>query len=399
MNGLSERYDVVVVGAGPAGSVAARYAADLGVSVLMLERDREPGIPVRCAEGVPSDAIREFIPLDERWICTRIFGARLVAPNGTSAVVNVKKPGMILERRLFDRALADLACAHGVHLFTRANVIGLDYEDQHIAGVRFRHLGQEYHVRCAVVIGADGVESMVGRWAGIDTHLPLRDIDTCVQYTLSGIEVVPDTCEFHFGHDIAPGGYLWVFPKSAQVANVGIGMVGTCARPKAPREFLDDFVARRFPGASVTYWVCGGVPTGLSGQIAADHVLLTGDAARQVNPLHGGGIVNAMIAGSMAGKTAAEAVAAGDCSIRFLSHYEKAWQKAAGNHLKSMYAMKDRFLRASDSRIDEIIASCGKIAPGKLNVVTFFAQILKDNPRMVAEIARHFLLTRLKWNR
>ena len=106
---VKDRYDIVVIGAGPAGSVAARFAAENGASVLMLERDREPGIPVRCAEGVSHNGIAPFIDIDKRWIASQIDIAKLTSPNNESAFMHNNGVGYVLERRIFDTALCELA--------------------------------------------------------------------------------------------------------------------------------------------------------------------------------------------------------------------------------------------------------------------------------------------------
>ncbi|MEA1972618.1 MAG: NAD(P)/FAD-dependent oxidoreductase, partial [Candidatus Cloacimonadota bacterium] len=118
---LKDKYDVVVVGAGPAGSVSARFAAESGASVLILERDREPGIPVRCAEGVSHAGIAPFIDIDTKWIATEIDVARLHSPDGNEVTMHNNGKGYVLDRRLFDTALCDLACDKGADLLTKAD--------------------------------------------------------------------------------------------------------------------------------------------------------------------------------------------------------------------------------------------------------------------------------------
>ena len=223
---VKDFYDVVIVGAGPAGSVAARFAAQNGASVLMLERDREPGIPVRCAEGVSHNGIAPFIDIDKRWIATEIDVAKLNSPDGNSAEMRNNGKGYILERRIFDTALCELACRHGADLLTKADAVDLILNEEKICGVKYKYLGQLREVHCNIVIGADGVESRVGRWAGIDTAVKLSDIEPCVQYTVAGLKIRHDMLEMYFGNEISPGGYLWIFPKSEETANIGIGIAG-----------------------------------------------------------------------------------------------------------------------------------------------------------------------------
>lgn len=394
---IRDRYDVVVIGAGPAGSVAARFAAENGASVLMLERDREPGIPVRCAEGVSHNGIAPFIDIDERWIASQIDVAKLTSPNGESALMHNNGTGYVLERRIFDTALCELAASYGAQLVTKADAIDLTKEDGNITGVKFKYMGEVREVQCDIVIGADGTESRVGRWAGIDTAVALRDIDTCVQYTLAGIDVKKDTCEFYFGTEISPGGYVWIFPKSDNTANVGIGIAGHLSHEKGPKEYLDEFVNQKFPKATITYTVYGGVPTSATlKEIVKDNIMLVGDAARQVNPITGGGIVQGMIAGSIAGKTAAEAVKKKRFDAKFLKQYSKEWDKKLGNTQKVMHSMKEKFLFMTDERFNNLVKFCQNIPADKFSLKALFTEAVKGDPKLMLDVAKSFLASKIK---
>ncbi len=390
-------YDVVVIGAGPAGSVAARYAAMGGASVLMLERDREPGIPVRCAEGVSVNGIEPYIDIDESWVAARINHAKLVGPSGNSAFLRNNGAGLVLERRIFDVRLCELAIAQGVRLLTKANATGLIKKNGVVSGVEFTHDGVETSVACNIVIGADGVESRVGRWAGMDTALALKDLDTCVQYTLDGIDVNPEYCEFQFGNEISPGGYVWIFPKSNHSANVGIGIAGDKAKDKGPKQYLDTFVAKRFPEASATYTVYGGVPTSyMKDEYVQDNVILAGDAARQVNPITGGGIVQGMIGGQLAGETAAEAVKAGKFNRRFLMSYKRKWDKRLGDNQKVMFRLKERFLGMTDGKFENLVNFIKTIPEDKFSMSYLFKEAVKEDPKLMMDVAKSFIVSKLK---
>lgn len=394
---IRDKYDVVVIGAGPAGSVAARFAAQNGASVLMLERDREAGIPVRCAEGVSHAGIIPFIDLDERWIATKIEIAKLHAPNGEMAEMYNNGTGYVLERRIFDTALCDLAVEKGADFVTKADALDLVWEDGKICGVKYRYLGEAKTVKCDIVIGADGVESRVGRWAGIDTKVRLEDIDTCVQYTLSGIEVDENACEFFFGNKVSPGGYIWIFPKSKTTANVGIGIAGHLAKEKGPKEYLDEFVEKHFPDAKITYTVFGGVPTAATlKEIVKDNIMLVGDAARQVNPITGGGIVQAMIAAQIAGEVAAEAVKEKKFDAKFLKRYPKLWDKRLGKTQKTTFALKEKFMTMTDERFNSIVNFCQNIPRDQFSLKALFTEAVKGDPKLMLEVAKSFVVSKLK---
>lgn len=394
---IKDRYDVVVVGAGPAGSVAARFAAVEGATVLMLERDREPGIPVRCAEGVSHNGIEPFIDIDKRWIASQIDIAKLTSPNGESAFMHNNGVGYVLERRIFDTALCELAAEKGVQLITKANVVGLIKKNDKIRGVKFRYMGETKEVECDLVIAADGTESRVGRWAGIKTAVSLRDIDTCVQYTLAGLDLKRNTCEFYFGNEVSPGGYIWIFPKSDKTANVGIGIAGHLSHKKGPKEYLDEFVNKRFPNATITYTVYGSVPTSATlKDIVKDNIMLVGDAARQVNPITGGGVVQVMVAARIAGRVAAEAVKKGSFQAKFLKKYRREWDKTLGNTQKVMHSMKEKFLFMTDERFNNLVKFCQKIPAEKFSLKALFTEAVKGDPKLMLDVAKSFVVSKMK---
>ncbi len=160
-----------------------------------------------------------------------------------------------------------------------------------------------------IVIGADGPESRIGRLAGIDTALALNDMESAAQYLLTNIEFNNEYCHFYFGNSISPGGYIWVFPKDENTANVGIGIKQDKAKGKTAKEYLDKWISRNFPSGQVISFIAGCVPAAKTlSKITGDHIILVGDAARQVNPVTGGGLSNILFAGNTAGEIAAEAV-------------------------------------------------------------------------------------------
>jgi len=191
---LRRRYDVVIVGAGPGGSVSAREAARLGLSVLLLEKRQEIGSPVRCAEGMAHEMLVPFIiEPDPHWISAEVTKAQITVVEDTATVTRCAEggKGYILERRVFDRILAEEAARAGTQVMVKTAATGLLLEDGAVRGVVARGPGGTMEIECAVVIGADGVESQVGPWAGLDTALPLRDMMACAQYLLAGIEIDP----------------------------------------------------------------------------------------------------------------------------------------------------------------------------------------------------------------
>ena len=389
---MKDRYDVIVVGGGPGGAWAAKHAAERGASVLLLEKDREIGIPVRCAEGVSESGLRRVVEVKDRWIAQVIKGARLVSPDGTVVESYPDEVGFILHRKLFDYDLAVAASQAGTEVVTKAYVQGLTMDDGVVTGVRMTHMGRARRISGSVVIGADGVESRVGRWAGLETRTPFGEVETCVQMTLAGIDVDPEVVELHFGRQIAPGGYLWIFPKGRRTANVGLGISGVYSREKKPLIYLKEFVERRFPGASVLTMIAGGVPAVPTlKKIVTDGLMLVGDAARQVDPLTGGGIVNAMLAGRIAGRVAAEAVQEGDVSTRRLSAYTKEWSKVDGKNNKISYKIKKVVGRLSDEDLNRAARVLLDVPPEKRTALRVFKAVFLRHPKLIVEVSKLFV--------
>ncbi len=163
-----QKYDVIVVGGGPAGSTAARYVALNGARVLLLEKDRDIGVPVRCGEAVSDEGLRIFMEPDPRWIKSTITRIRLVSPSGHEIEFDLKAKGYILDRRIFDYDLAQYAAQEGATIVTKAYVSGLLFDGDYVKGVKGQYFGEDFEISSKIVIGADGVESRVGRWAGPD---------------------------------------------------------------------------------------------------------------------------------------------------------------------------------------------------------------------------------------
>jgi len=387
-------FDIIIVGAGPAGAWTAKTAAEAGASVLLLEKDREVGVPVRCAEGVSEKGLKLiFDEIPPRWIARTITGGRLVAPNGTAVDAYPDERGFVLHRKIFDADLAAMAVSTGATLLTKANAIGLVHADGKIAGVTVECLGKPVTFHGPLVIGADGVESRVGRWAGLETAVPYEEMDSCAQMTLAGIDIDPTVVEFYVGQDWAPGGYAWVFPKGEDSANVGLGVGGGFTGEKTPLAWLEGFVARRFPGASAVTVVAGGVPTAKPIEtIVTDGLMLVGDAARQANPLTGGGIVNALIAGASAGQVAAKAVAGGDVSAKALMPYQKAWHKGEGKINKLSYKLKQAVYRFSDADLNRTAEMLLKVPENKRTPFQIFKTALINEPRLLVDVAKIFIV-------
>ena len=196
--------------------------------------------------------------------------------------------------------------------------------------------------------------------------------------------------EFYFGEHVAPGGYLWVFPKGNDSANVGIGISVELAKQKSAVRFLEEFVEKNYPKAGILTRIAGGVPCAKTcEEIVKGNVLLVGDAAHQVNPTSGGGIISGMIGGMMAGHVIAEAVLKSD--MAHLGEYQKRWSKRLGWRHEVFYRIKEAISSFSDDTLNKICRDGLKLAEEKRTVGGIFRTALWNQPSILLDVARVFI--------
>lgn len=336
--------------------MAAKTASEKGLSVLLIEKKQEIGEPVRCAEGVTVEGMHGFFEPDPKWICGHIRRATFSSPGASITFSDDRDSAYILDRKVFDRDLARMSAAAGADVLTKTQATGLIVEDCQVCGVTGKSLGDDFSVRVKAVVAADGIESRIGRWAGIDTSLAMKDMASCAQYHLTDIDIDPGRCQFFFGSKHAPGGYAWIFPKGEHEANVGLGVVYDGRNLRRPIDYLDDFVAARFPGAHVLETVAGGVPLcGRIPQLSTGGLVLVGDAGRLTDPLTGEGILNAMISGRIAGDVIAACIGKRNISADVLREYDREIERQLGPSLDRNYAIKEYIRSASDAKLDRVI--------------------------------------------
>ncbi|AGK61601.1 2,3-di-O-geranylgeranylglyceryl phosphate reductase [Archaeoglobus sulfaticallidus PM70-1] len=386
-------YDVVVIGAGPGGSMAAKTCAEEGLNVLLVEKRQEIGAPVRCAEGISKEGLERFFEIDRKWIAREVSGAIIYSPDGTelklSSEMAGNEVGFVLERKIFDRDLARMASKAGAEVIVKTTATGMEREKDGLR-IRLKRMGEDYEVTAKIVVGADGVESRVGKWAGIDTTVKLGEIESCVQYLMTNIEFDPDFCHFWIGQKYAPGGYVWLFPKGESSANVGIGILPTMTK-KTAKWWLDRFVQEYYPDGKIVEFVVGGVPvTGPIDTAVSDNVMLVGDAARHADPITGGGIANAIKGGYFAGKVAKEAVDAENYSKEFLRRYDEMWKNDFGKTLHRNKLLQKKFLKLSDETLDRLIRSIAGYNLEEISVKRLVLELIKKNPKLLWDIRHLF---------
>ncbi|MFH1761136.1 MAG: NAD(P)/FAD-dependent oxidoreductase [bacterium] len=387
---MNNFYDIIVVGAGPAGAMAAGEAVSQGASVMLLERKSIVGYPIRCGEALGRKSLQLLVDEDDSWVVNMVHTACFVSPGGHKVYVDNIGTGLILDRQKFDEHLVKLAQKQGVELYLEKNVVGLEKKSDRIIIVKVKDNAYKIHeIECHLLIAADGVDSRIARWAGISTALPLSLIETCIQYVVADVKIDDDICYFYMGEEIAPNGYLWIFPRGDGKANIGIGISGEKAKNRGPQYYLDRFIKEKYRNAKIIRRNVGGVPVAKCiDELCGDNFMVVGDAARQVNCLNGGGIIYCMNAGKIAGKIAAKAVMEHDYSAKNLQEYPRQWLKGLGRNQISSFELKEAILRIPDSTKDHI---AGKISNKRnLSYFSIFKSVFWTNPFLLIKLIRFF---------
>jgi len=399
------KYDVVVVGAGPVGSTAARYAAMNGAKVLLLEEHSSIGSPVGCTGLLSTRAVEEceLRPSDE-FTFNSVRGAFVHAPDGQCLPIDGKKTkAYVVSRKNFDRNLAIMAVEEGVELSLKTRAVGLEKENSDTgAGVKGNGSGNEnrknYPVKLkllsngkpetistSVVIGTDGVKSRIASYAGLGK--PAR--------ILPGIQIeapyASDDSDFVelFPGSSAPGLFAWTVPLNEKVSRIGLALDPVLACKSGPGEnsplfYLEKLlcsnphIKARYSGGMLDF-VVGGIPVGPQGRTFSDGILLAGDAAGQAKPTSGGGVYTGAFAAKIAGKIAAEAALEGDNSARRLSEYDRLWRKGLARELEIGMKIHDYMGKLEDNQLNELIGSLN--TPSILNTITEYGDM--DHPSVL----------------
>ena len=254
-----QKYDVVVIGSGPAGATTARVAAEQGLRVLLADKRQELGAPIQCSGAVSRHGLESAgVAPSSEFILEVIYGFSVYNTTGESTAIdyrNIKpdeygagnglKPlGYVVDRRRFDRCLMTAAERAGVEVWLKAEAIGYQPLANGDCEVKLRHFNEEITVRAKVLVGADGLQSQVGKWAGLKTHIKLTELASCLQFIVDKVETA-GLLEIVTGHEWAPGGYAWVFPKGNGYAEIGLGVIRTMTKMNA-RQHLDHFIKNSF---------------------------------------------------------------------------------------------------------------------------------------------------------
>lgn len=338
-----ETTDILIVGAGPAGSSAALSAVKKGVDVTVIDRRAVIGVPVRCAGAIPARLLGE-LNVGKDFVIQSVRGMKTILPDDETKVSDA--PGFIIHRDRFDQALAREAGEAGARFLRSTRAVSLMGTDTVVVEGK---TGGRFSIKARVIIGADGPHSRVARWigAGPPPLIPAMQVRMALVRPLEFTEV--------YLHPDILAGYGWLFPKGDE-ANVGLGMKGSGT---SIRKTLDLFVSRMVRDGKVqdgAHDTIGGwIPVGPVKETVSHNILLAGDAAGQTHPITGSGIFSAITCGRFAGKAAARAILQHDLSL--LETYDTAWKDLFGDTLNRAFQRR-QYMEKEWSRFNEIIKSC-----------------------------------------
>jgi digeranylgeranylglycerophospholipid reductase len=376
---LIDSYDLVVIGSGPAGATTARFAAQQGLRVLLVDKKQELGAPIQCSGAISHNALEQagVVPSDE-FVQEGIYGFAVYDSLGNKKIIDYRqikpdeygtaegcKPlGYVVDRRRFDRYLATQAERAGVTIWLKTEAIGYTVIDDNTCAVQLKRFNETITVHAKVVVAADGVQSQAAKWAGIKTNIKLSELASCLQFVVDGVQT-DGLLEIVTGNEWAPGGYAWVFPKGHGYAEIGLGVTRTMCTDDA-QTYLDKFInasffKERFKNCRILEVQGGGVPLAAPLKIQyADHLIVVGDAARHVNAITGGGIHTALSSGKIAGKFLSALIGSGKpTTAENLKGYQDSWLQATGNTMWKLYEVKKGIFDTKDieSRDEQLYAT------------------------------------------
>jgi digeranylgeranylglycerophospholipid reductase len=362
-----EKYDVIVVGAGTAGCLAAKTVAEKGLKVCLVEKKKREEI----GEKICGDALGEhhltFLGLEKPTggeLEAKIDGLKIYSPDENTVFTIADKDfkGYLLNRRLFGQWLLKKATDKGALLQDNMNFRSPIIEKGAVVGITVKNMktGKVTEMSSKVVVDATGYFGMVRKQLpaelGIERDIANEDVEACYREIRQLKQESENTrfCEIYLNQKASPGGYIWIFPKGGARVNVGIG---ACMRPNYPNPktqlYKTAFKKPIFEGSVV---LTGGawfdpVRRPIDNMVS-NGVMLVGDAASLVNPIHGGGIGPSMLSGYLAGQQIVEALSKGEPTKEALWGYNKKYIDTYGKKQGTLDIFKMFLLSCSDEDLN-----------------------------------------------
>jgi len=373
-------YDVIIVGAGPAGSHAAYELASLGHDVAVFEEKSAPGLNV-CCTGIISTECFHSLGLGTDVILTKSNSAKFFSPSGRYLRVQTENvQAYVVNRLLLDRALASKAQSQGAQYFFSSPVIDIIPGKDSIQAETLCFGAREIFSARAVIL-ANGFKPKLPRKLGLGK---IKSFLVGAQAEVEAKNM--DELEVYFGREIAPGSFAWLVPTSVNKAYVGL--LATSLTKLHLQKFLNNlFCQGRITSREVEIRQKA-IPVGTLARSYGDRVLVIGDAAGQVKPTTGGGIYLGHLGACIAAKVLDEALSSDNLSAGQLSRYQKQWKAKMGKELSRGYWARWAFAKLSDRQIEGIfnILDSGGMTEALLNSGNFS---FDWHSRLILTVLRH----------
>jgi len=361
-----EKFDAVVVGAGTAGCLAAKTIAEAGLNVCLVEKKKKEEV----GEKVCGDALGEHhlkaLGLEKPQggeLEKRIEGIRIFSPDGNTifTIAHEDFVGHMLNRRLFGQWLLRKALDSGATLMDSTWFLEPVLEKGFVAGIAAKNAkGETMQLRSKVVVDASGFNAVVRHRLptemGIDREIANEDVEACYREIRQLKHESENTkfCDIYLNQKVTPGGYTWLFPKSGTNVNAGLGICMRGNFPNPKKQFYNHILTKPIFEGSVL--LKGGAwfdPTRRPlDNMVGNGVIITGDAASLVNPIHGGGIGPSMLSGFYAGKTITAALEKGEPSQEALWRYNKMYMESYGKKQASLDVFRMLLIKSNDADLN-----------------------------------------------
>jgi len=343
----AENAQVIVIGAGPIGTVAARCAAEAGASVLLVDRRADLDRSSPCT-GLVSPRTLSMLDVSSDCVLREIRAVTVHAPDGSTLdLASVHTKAVVIDRNRVERELHDKARIAGVAIRLATEAVSASDN-----GIVLRSAGGLRTVIAPIVVGADGPGGRVASWFGLSP--PERFVCAAQAVAEARDPAPPDRVELFLGRDVAPGFFAWAVPAEGRTLRLGLGV----APEHDPAPYLDRLLAAHYPGARILSRTGGRIPVSPAPCAASDGVLLVGDAAGQVKPLSGGGLYPGAVCARIAGRIAAEVARPGGSGRRAALAYESEWRSAVGREIAFGRSVRRVCEMLSDRDLNAALAAC-----------------------------------------